>query len=68
MWAGEQLACSVESGMDGSSEEWWKCLLVVEFQSRALESAYFGLRVVSLYDLASSWVKLVVGDYFVYWM
>jgi hypothetical protein len=49
-WAGEKLACGVESGMGGSSEAWWECVLVVEFQSYALGSASCDLWMVSLHE------------------
>jgi hypothetical protein len=49
-WAGEQFAYGVESGMDGSSEAWWDCMLVVQFQSYDLGSASCGLWVVTLHE------------------
>ena len=42
-WVGKQFARGVESGMDGSSEAWWECVLVIEFKGCALGSASCGL-------------------------
>ena len=49
-WDGEQFTCGAESGMDGSSEAWWECLLVGECKGCALGSASCGLWVVSLHE------------------
>ena len=53
-WAGEKFARGVESGMDGNNEARCECLLVGEFQSRALGSASCGLWVISLHDFGES--------------
>ena len=49
-WAGEQLACGVESGMDGSSETLWECLLVGEFKGCASGSTSCGLWMVAMHE------------------
>jgi len=48
-WPGEEFACGVESGTNGSSEAWWACLLLSEFKSCALGSDSCGLWVVYLH-------------------
>ena len=48
--ANNSLASGVKSGMDGSSEAWWECLLVGEFHRPALGSVSCGLRLVSLHE------------------